>query len=131
MVHSIFLYPLNGSFNASVIEQFLMERPDVLLDPLGSGTYLVCGVPEAKEVYRDSRLARPSEFPYVVLLTVKPDCVNVFQEYGDEYELRSAREIVRWMIEHNRCRIQDEYYKDWTERVAQQGVEVLYPEQLV
>jgi len=57
--------------------------------------------------------------------------VNVFQEYGDEYELRSAREIVRWMIEHNRCRIQDEYYKDWTERVAQQGVEVLYPEQLV
>jgi len=44
--------------------------------------------------------------------------------------LRSARNIVRWVIEHSRCRIEDEYREDWTERVAQQGVGILYPEQL-
>ena len=130
MVHSVFLYPLDGSLDVPSIEYFLMQRADVLPDPLGTGTYLVCGVPEAKESYRDARIARPSEFPYVVLVTVKPECVNVFQEYGDEMELRSARDIVGWVIEHSRCRIQDEFYEDWTERVAQDGVGVLYSEQL-
>jgi hypothetical protein len=61
---------------------------------------------------------------------VKPECVNVFQEYGDEDELRSARNIVRWILTHERCRIQDGYDEDWTERVAQQGADVLYPEWL-
>lgn len=130
MVDSVFLYPIGGAFEVASIEQFLAQQPDVLLDPLGTGTYLVCGVPEAKEVFREERLENPSEFPYVVLVTVKPECVNVYQEWGDEDRLRSARGIVRWMIEHYDCRIQDEYYADWTERVAQQGVGVLYPEQL-
>jgi hypothetical protein len=130
MVDSVFLYPVEGSLDVASIEQFLAQQPDVLLDPLGTGTYLVCGVPEAKETFREERLENPSEFPYVVLVTVKPDCLNVYQEWGDEDRLRSARNIVRWVIEHSRCRIVDEYYKDWTERVAQQGVRVLYPEQL-
>ena len=130
MVDSVFLYPAENGLDVTSIERFLAQQPDVLLDPLGTGTYLVCGVPEAKDLYRDERIANPSEFPYVVLVTVKPERMNVYQEWGDEDGLRSAREIVRWVIEHNRCRIQDEYYKDWTERVAQQGVGVLYPKQL-
>ena len=130
MVHSVFLYPIEGSLDVASIERFLAQQPDVLLDPLGTGIYLVCGVPEAKEIFRDQRLADPSEFPYVVLVTVKPEWVNVFQEYGDEDRLRSARNIVRWVIEHNHCRIEDEYREDWTERIAQQGVGALYPEQL-
>ena len=56
--------------------------------------------------------------------------MNVYQEWGDEDGLRSARHIVRWVLEHHRCNIQDEYYKDWTEQVAQRGVDVLYPDQL-
>jgi hypothetical protein len=130
MVDSIFLYPIDGNLDVASIERFLAQQPDVLPDPLGTGTYLVCGTPEAKEVFRDQRLANPSEFPYVILVTVKPERINIYQEWGDEDNLRSARDIVRWVIEHNRCRIQDDCYRDWTERVAQQGVGVLYPEQL-
>jgi hypothetical protein len=130
MVDSVFLYPIAGHLDVASIEAFLAQQPDVLLDPLGTGTYLVCGVPEAKEVLGDKRLANPSEFPYTVLITVTPERMNVFQEYGDKEELRSARNIVRWVIGHDRCRVQDEYYNDWTDRVAQQGVEVLYPERL-
>jgi len=102
-----------------------------MLDPLGTGIYLVCGVPEAKDVFREERLANPSEFPYAVLVTVRPESINVFQEYGNRSRLRSARNIVRWVIEHNRCSVKDEYREDWTERVAQQGVGILYPERLV
>jgi hypothetical protein len=130
MVHSVFLYPTVGHLNVEAIERFLEQQPDVLLDPIGTRTYLVCGIPDAIEVVRKKRLARPSEFPYIVLVTVTPECVNVFQEYGDEDGLRSARNIVRWVIEHNRCRIEDEYRADWTERVSREGVGVLYPEQL-
>lgn len=130
MVDSVFLYPVEGSLDVASFERFLAQQPDVLLDPLGTGTYLVCGVQQAREVFRDQRLANPSEFPYVVLVTVNSERMNIYQEWGDEDGLRSARNIVRWVIEHNRCRIVDEYYKDWTEQVAQHGVGVLYPEQL-
>jgi hypothetical protein len=130
MVHSVFLYPANGSLDVSSIERFLAQQPDVVLDPLGTGTYIVCGQSQAKEWVSKERCANPSEFPYAVLVTVKPECVNVFQEYGDKAELRSARNIVRWILEHEQCRVQDEYYEDWTERVAQHGVGVLYPEKL-
>jgi hypothetical protein len=130
MVESIFLYPVEGSFDVATIEHFLAQQPDVLLDPLGTGIYLVCGLPESIDFMRDERLAKPSEFPYAVLVTVKPDCINVFQEYGNKIRLRSARNIVRWVLENTHCRIEDGYRNDWTERVAQQGVGVLYPEQL-
>jgi hypothetical protein len=130
MVHSVFLYPVNGSLDVASIEHFLAQQPDVLLDPLGTGTYIVCGTPEAKGWLSKERLANPSEFPYAVLVTVNPDHVNIFQEYGDKVKLRSARDIVRWIIDHGQYRIEDEYYNDWTERVAQQGVGVLYPERL-
>src|SRR4051812_7957553 len=127
MVHSVFLYPLEGSIDVAAVEQFLAKQPDVLLDPVGTGVYMVCGVPEAKKVYRKRRLEDPTRFHYAVLVTITPECVTVFQEYGDAARLRSARTIVRWMIEHSPCRIEDEYGKDWTERVAQEGVGILYP----
>lgn len=130
MVDSVFLYPIEGSLDASAIEVFLAQQPDVLPDPLGTGTYLVCGIPEVKELIREQRLANPSEFPYVVLVAVSLERVNIYQKWGDEDGLRSARNITRWILEHNRCRVMDEYYDDWTERVAQRGVETLYPESL-
>lgn len=130
MVNSIFLYPTQGSFNMEAIEAFLGKQPDVLVDPLGSGTYLVCGMAEIKELIREQRLAKPSEFPYVVLVTVKPERVNIYQEWGDEDSLRSARSILRWILEVQHCRVQDEYRNDWTERVAREGVGILYPAQL-
>src|SRR5262249_5170743 len=100
MVHSVFLYPVNGSFDVASIERFLVQQPDVLVDPLGTGTYIVCGVPEAKDWLSKERLANPGEFPYAVLVTVKSDQINVFQEYGDKAKLRSARDIVKWILEH-------------------------------
>jgi len=130
MVHSVFLYPVDGSLDVAAIERFLAQQQDVLLDPLGTGTYLVCGTSDAKEVFREERLANPVEFPYVVLVTVKPDHVNVFQEYGSKSGLRSARSIVRWILEQVHCRVGDGYGNDWTERVAQYGVDILYPERL-
>jgi hypothetical protein len=62
MVHSVFLYPLEGQLDVASIERFLAQQPDVLIDPLGTGIYLVCGLPEAVETYRDLRLADPSRF---------------------------------------------------------------------
>src|SRR3954469_18269740 len=97
MVESIFLYPLESSFVVTAVEAYLAQQPDGLLDPLGSGSYLLCGTPELVEYLRARRLADPSRFPYAVLVTVKPECINVFQQYGDELELVSARSFVNWL----------------------------------
>lgn len=130
MVHSVFLYPTGDRFNVDTIKRHLEAKPDVIHDPLGTPTYLVCGLPEAVAVYRDERIEHPEAFPYVVLVTVEPNVINVFQEYGDEDDLRSAREFVRWVIDQQPCRIEDEYRSDWTEQVRREGVGVLYPSQL-
>jgi hypothetical protein len=34
---------------------------------------------------------------------------RVFQEYGDKYDLRSARDFVCWLIEQQPCLVKDEY----------------------
>lgn len=130
MVHSVFLYPTGDGFDVDPVKRYLEAMPDVFLDPLGTPTYIVCGVPEAVELCRDERIEEPDRFPYSVLVIVKPDVINVVQEYGDEYELRSARAFVRWVIERQPCLVKDEYRFDWTEQVRREGVGVLYPPQL-
>ncbi len=130
MVHSVFISPATGSFDVEAVNRHLEAKPDVFLDPLGTPTYVLCGGTEAVEVRRNKRIERPDRFPYAVLVRVKPDEINVFQEYGDKYDLRSARDFVRWLLEQQPCTIQDEYSADWTERVRREGVDVLYPPRL-
>jgi hypothetical protein len=130
MVHSVFLYPTGDGFDVDPIKRYLEAKPDVILDPLGTPTYIVCGGPEAVAVRRDKRIEEPDRFPNAVLVTVQPDMINVFQEYGDKYDLRSARDFVRWVIERQPCLVKDEYRFDWTEQVRREGVGVLYPPQL-
>jgi hypothetical protein len=127
VVYSVFIYPTNDAFDVDPVKRYLDSKPDVFLDPLGTPTYVVCGVPEAVEVCRDARIEEPDRFPNAVLVTVQPDVINVFQEYGDDYDLRSARDFVRWIIEQQPCLVKDEYDRDWTEQVQREGVGVLYP----
>lgn len=130
MVHSVFIYPAKGSFDVEAVKRYLEAKPDVFLDPLGTPTYVVCGGPEAVEVRRAKRIERPDRFPYAVLVRVQPDVINVVQEYGDQEDLRSARDFVCWVIEQQPCLLQDEYSEDWTEQVRREGVGVLYQPQL-
>jgi hypothetical protein len=130
MVYSVFLYPTGDGFDVDPIKRHLEAKPDVFLDPLGTPTYVVCGVPEAVEINRDARIEDPESFPNAVLVTVEQDVINVFQEYGDKYDLRSARDFVRWVIEQQPCLVKDEYDVDWTERVQREGVGVIYPARL-
>jgi hypothetical protein len=39
----------------------------------------------------------------------------------------SIREVVRWVLERHPCRVEDDYFRDWTERIAREGVDALYP----
>lgn len=127
MPDNLYLRPTAGSFDAERVRTYLESQDDVLRDPLGSGIYMICGFAESKRLYREERLAEPGRFPYVVLVTVEADCVHVNQEFGDEYRLRNTRSFVRWLLQHQAFRIEDEYGTDWTERVAREGVNVLYP----
>lgn len=126
MVNSIFLR-LCESVDANRFVKWLSGRPDILLDPLGSGTFMVGGSIEVVEYMREKRIKNPSQFPYCVLITISAEEINIFQEYGNDLELVVAREFVKMIIEETGCKVLDEYGTDWTERVRQEGVGVLYP----
>ncbi|MEZ4376175.1 MAG: hypothetical protein R3B07_35545 [Polyangiaceae bacterium] len=102
----------------------------MLLDPLGSGIYMLCGLAAARGGYREQRISNPGEFPCVVLVTLRGNYVNVFQQYGNEEGLWSARVFVDWLLSQAPCRIEDAFFEDWSERVALGGVAVLYPPQM-
>lgn len=127
MRDNIYLRPIAGTFDVERIRAWLEAQGDVLLDPRGTGIYMICGFAESKRWYREQRMQEPERFPYVVLVTVEADCVHVQQEFGDEHRLRNTRSFVRWLLGEQSCRIEDEYGTDWTERVAREGVGVLYP----
>jgi hypothetical protein len=130
MTANVYLYPTDGPLDVQGITSFVSSRADVLRDPAGSDVYIIAGVPEAKAAYRRARLQDRSRFPYTARITVDTECVHVAQEFGDAPQLRSARALVSWILQHQPCRIEDEYGTDWTDRVAREGVGVLYPETL-
>ena len=130
MLTNLFLRPMKGEFELTAIKDRLDLMADVFVDPLGSGMYLVCGLPEAKEMYRDKRVEDPSRFPYVCLIDVTPEQVTVLQENGTAEQLRSARELVSWILQRFACHIEDDYKADITELYREVGVGAFYPKGL-
>jgi hypothetical protein len=130
MIYSIFLHPSEGTFEVERFRNWLKKRDDTLHDPLGSDTYMILGSLELVEFARDRRVEQPTQFPLSVLVTIKAEEINVFQEYGDDLKLRIAREFVKMIIDETGCKVLDEFGTDWTERVRQEGVGVLYPDTL-
>jgi len=126
MLNGIVLTPKTGTFDIAAIQAFLATRADVLLDPVGSGTYLVCGMPEHKDFYREQRLENPKSFPLVALVIATPTQVLVAQEFANRVRLLSAREIVRWLIAHLPCSVADDRGNDLTARVEAEGPDILY-----
>lgn len=127
MIYSIFLHPSEGTFEVERFRKWLEKRNDTLRDPLGSDTFMILGSSELVEFARDQRVEQPTRFPLSVLITIKSEEINIFQEYGDDLKLRIAREFVKMIIGETNCKVLDEYGTDWTERVRQDGVGVLYP----
>ena len=88
----------------------------MLLNPLGSGTYLLDGVgtAAAKPVLGRSRVADPTRFPYTTLVLFGAARVDVVGEFGDQPERDSAREFVAWLAGRQPCRVVDEHGRDLT-----------------
>lgn len=127
MAKNLTVSPMVGTFDVNAIEAYLDGCQDVFRDPLGTGKYLMCGVPEAVSYLREKRLKDPSRFPYVCLIQVEPEYVHMFQEMSDAEKLRSARAFLSWLCEHFDCRIQDEYGRDLTELYRTEGIDAFYP----
>jgi hypothetical protein len=134
MVSAVYLYPLSGSFDVEEIRRMIEIEPTVLLDPCGSGTYMICrtyGRRPSRRLEATSRISDPTRFQYTVgLIVVTAEKVMVHHEYADEAGRASAREIVTRVLERYRCRVLDDYNDDFTDRVAQHGPDVLYRSRL-
>jgi hypothetical protein len=127
MTRNLFLIPLEGEFDSSSIRGRLDSQPDVFLDPHGTGTYVLCGIPEAVPHLWRKRWNDPSRFPYACLVRVSSERVQVDQEMADAEELRSALEFMRWMWSNFKFTIREDGGSDFTEQCRTQGIEFLYP----
>ncbi|MBA3540036.1 MAG: hypothetical protein H0T79_10440, partial [Deltaproteobacteria bacterium] len=128
MTENLVLAPSDGAFDLDRLRSRLDSQPDALLDPCGSGTYMLCGDPERVPMYDRARRQDPSRFFYLPLIFSTPEQVLVNQESGDAPQLRSALEVVRWMVAELHATIRtDEGARDLSELVRRDGVESLYP----
>lgn len=59
MARNLQLLPVDDTFDLSAIQDYLAVQDDMLLDPLGSGTYMICGIPEVIAQRRSKRLSNP------------------------------------------------------------------------
>lgn len=125
MADNIFL---RGSFDIDRLAKWLRKRQDILPDPLGSGAFMVGGSNRVVKHLREQRINNPSVFPYCVLITINAEEVNIYQEYGNDLELAVARKFISMIFNETGCKVLVEYgiVSDWTERVRQEGVGVLY-----
>ncbi|MEV7232218.1 hypothetical protein AB0M79_35235 [Polymorphospora sp. NPDC051019] len=125
----LYLTPVGGDrFDVARIREYLERRPDVLIDPLGTGKYMMDPLfgASGKKYLGEARLAKPSQFPYRTLIEVRDDMVGVYQEYSGLPELASPLQFVDWLLGQYRCRVQNGYGTDVTEQAARGGARALY-----
>jgi hypothetical protein len=127
MTRNLFLTPVQGEFDSLRIRERIESQPDVFLDPHGTGTYVICGIPDAVPHLWRKRRQDPSRFPYACLVRVAPDRVQVEQQMADTEELRSTLEFMRWMWSNFTFTIREDGGGDFTEQCRVHGIEFLYP----
>lgn len=118
MPDTITLTPESGVFDVDRIRDFVEAHPEILLDPCGSGTYLVgpaYGPIRTRARLGAERLKDPTRFPYTCLIEVRAEAVVVWQEFADADKRAIGREVMRFVLEQHRCRIQDDYLRDITD----------------
>lgn len=127
MTRNLFLTPVEGEFDILRIREGLESQPDVFLDPHGTGTYVICGIPNTVPHLWRKRRQDPSRFPYACLVRVASDRVQVNQEMAGTEELRSTLELMRWMWSNFTFTVREDGGADFTEQCRVQGIESLYP----
>lgn len=128
MAPNLFFRPVGPNFDIVAIRHYLDTQPDAFADPHGTDYYIVCGAPEAVQIFWEKRRSDSTRFPYTCLVEVNPTQVVIDQEYAGEQALRSASELAKWMWVSFNCTVHDQYRNDLTERVRQEGIMALYPE---
>ena len=80
---NLLVYPASGKFEVGPIRSYVEGRQDAVLDPLGSGAYMLTGLlgdVTLKKLRGEARLARPAQFPYSVIVEISADQMVVVQE---------------------------------------------------
>ena len=126
MENRITLRPVDGDVPVDEVRGYLQSRSDVLLDPLGSGIFIITGNEEANDFFEWKRRENPEDFPFAGLITVFPEGIGVLQEFADDEMLRTAREIVEWVLQRRTYTLSNEYGHDLTPVYLSKGLDPLF-----
>jgi hypothetical protein len=126
MAWNLIFQPGDGAFDVAAIRDYLDGQPDIVADPHGTDYYMVSGRPDLVQTRWEGRMEDPSRFPRGGLIRVSPAQVTLLQESANYLELRSELQFAKWLCDHFKPRVLDNYGNDITEQCRNQGIESQY-----
>jgi hypothetical protein len=130
MIQNIHL-TASTAFDAAKVAEGLRAQFDTVQDPLGSAWCMLTGAFDGYDINKKQRLAKPTEFPLMTtLVMVESNAIVITQTYANAEQNRSTRNFVAWLLTLYDFRIQDDYGKDRTEEFRQEGMKLLFAEQM-
>jgi hypothetical protein len=126
MTEMIIFEPLAGTYDVRRVEEFIEAMPFTFRDPtVENGLFLLCGNAVMTGASRTQLLGEPdSGFPYVALVIVKPEQVQIKQECEQD-SLDQARALADWLRTEYPSRVLDGYGTDFTE-LCRESLDPLY-----
>lgn len=119
------------SFSASAIESHLKTLPFTFKHTdqgknKDNVTYLVCSNEASKKICNES-IKVDSNIPYGVCIPVNFNTaqVGIGLVVSDD-KLQAIYNFIEWLITHHQCNVIDDWGRDWTDSVAEKGINALF-----
>ena len=108
--------PLSGSFDVETVAAAIAGIGFPYRDPFEPSAFAIFSKAEARDACSEARRADPSSsFPYVLIVTVRPDEIVVYPE-GKQDDLRAlSLQFLEWILANYKCRIENDYGTDVSE----------------
>ena len=110
--------PNKGSFDVGQVAARIETLGFSFRDKLEPAVFVVCLDEASRAHARERREQAPERgFPYVLLIRVEPEQIDVVLFAGPEFGPLAA-EFIGWLVAKYDCRVQNESGRDLTDKLA-------------
>ncbi len=108
--------PLSGTIDVESVAAAITGIGFAYRDEIAPSAFAIFSEEDARDACKAARRANPSStFPYVLLVTVRPDVVIVYPAVANP-ELRTlSMQLIEWLRGTYACRIENEFGTDMSE----------------
>lgn len=110
--------PKSGAFDVDRIAERISSLGYSFRDEIDPTMFVVCRDEASRELFRNERRRQPpADFPYVLLICVKPGKVSLYQLPGTAFD-PLAEEFISWFVTQQPVSVVNESGTDLTDSIA-------------